>query len=71
MLDTYRFLVYNVSLYGGIMGNFLLNELGEGLLEIQSHLDFGADMCLEVYENKRQRSNLWIKNLILILCIRN
>lgn len=33
------------------MGNFLLNELGEVLLEIQSHLDFGADMCLEVHEN--------------------
>ena len=32
------------------MGNFLLNELGEVLLEIQSHLDFSADMCLEVHE---------------------
>jgi len=35
------------------MGNFLLNELGEVLLEIQSHLDFGADMCLEVHEQKQ------------------
>ena len=32
------------------MGNFLLNELGEVLLEVQSHLEFGADMCLEVHE---------------------
>ena len=45
--------MYNASLYGGIMGNFLLNELGEVLLEIQSHLDFGADMCLEVSENSQ------------------
>jgi hypothetical protein len=45
--------MYNASLYGGIMGNFLLNELGEVLLEIQSHLDFGADMCLEVNENSQ------------------
>lgn len=35
------------------MGNFLLNELGEVLLEIQSHLDFGADMCLEVNETSQ------------------
>ena len=35
------------------MGNFLLNELGEVLLEIQSHLEFGADLCLEVHEKSQ------------------
>lgn len=33
------------------MGCFLLNELGEVLLEIKSGLGFGADMRLEVNES--------------------
>lgn len=32
------------------MGCFLLNELGEVLLEVMSGLDFQADLCLEVNE---------------------
>jgi len=35
------------------MGCFLLNELGEVLLEIQSGLSFDTDLCLEVNEKKQ------------------
>ena len=35
------------------MGCFLLNELGEVLLELASGLDFRSDLCLEVDEEKR------------------
>ena len=34
------------------MGCFLLNELGEVLLEVMSGFDFKADICLEVDEKK-------------------
>jgi len=35
------------------MGNFLLNELGDVLLEIKSGLDFDGDICLEVNEKEQ------------------
>lgn len=35
------------------MGNFLLNELGEVLLEIKSELRIKDDACLEVNEKKQ------------------
>ena len=35
------------------MGNFLLNEFGEVLLEVQSGLSFDDDICLEVDEQEQ------------------
>lgn len=35
------------------MGCFLLNELGEVLLELASGLDFRSDLCLEIDEKER------------------
>lgn len=35
------------------MGNFLLNEFGEVLLEIKSGLNFTDNVCLEVNEKKQ------------------
>ena len=35
------------------MGNFLLNEFGEVLLEIKSGLNFDDNVCLEVNEKKQ------------------
>lgn len=36
------------------MGCFLLNELGEVLLELASGLDFRADLRLEIDENEHE-----------------
>lgn len=35
------------------MGCFLLNDLGEVLLELKAHFNLGKDLCLEVNEKEQ------------------